>query len=595
MKSKLFIIFFMLVLLPTLALFYSNYLKTSRSAIVNVNQAMVQTLKQVNYNIKNTLDNVVHTSDTLFFNNEVKAFVGEDNNDNLTLQLKQLKNLRNQFYNMERDTVLYKVRIFVDKKKMASTEHVNIFSLDSIKDLPWYRETADKCGAIVWSEAYLEKDIAGVPDVWLISLRRVLKHSNNIYDNNGILSLDVKETTLYSFIKEIHLRKSEQVFIADKDGKMIAGKDKSKLGKTVMDASLLNKIGTGESGILEPKDTKTEEYLIYSTIENTGWKIVDRIGQKYILEDYSFLGDMQFVFLSILVLLLFVAASFVIINNLTKELILRMKRIAEDIESQGIQPKGLDYEKNAKGDELGKVEKLVYEMILRSKELAEESYKVKLEERKAQLMALQAQINPHFLYNTLECINWMAIRKNAMDISALVTKLAKYFRLTLNNGKSIVGIEDEIELAKIYLAIQNTRFDNAIQSKVLMDPEIKKYSIPKLTLQPIMENAVLHGIMKKPEKKGNLLITAVVYEKVILITIEDDGVGMETEKFMDLLSKQQSEHYGLFNVEERIKLYFGVDRAVSIYSKKDVGTLTVIRIPRITVEDIDEHGNLKEK
>ncbi|WMJ85613.1 cache domain-containing sensor histidine kinase [Anaerocolumna sp. MB42-C2] len=581
MKRKLFIIFFMLVLLPTLALFYSNYLKTERSAAINVNQAMLQTLKQVDYNVKNTLDNMVRVSDTLFFDNEVKAFVGEENNNDLILQLEQLKNLRNQFYNMERDTGLYKVRIYVDQKKMVSTEHVNFFSLDSIKNLPWYKETADKCGAVDWSSVYLEKDIAGEPDLWLVSCRRVLKHSNNIYDNDGILSVDIKESTLYSFIKDIHLRKSEQVFIVDRDGKMIAGRDESKLGKTVIEASVLGQINKSDRGILEPKITNTEEYLIYTTIENTGWKIVDRIGQKYILENYSFLGDMQFVLLSILVLLLFVAASFVIINNLTKELITRMNRIAEKIENEGIQAKGQEYDKINKSDELGKVEKLVYEMIQRSKELAEESYKVKLEERKAQLMALQAQINPHFLYNTLECINWMAIRKNALDISALVTKLAKYFRLTLNKGKSIVGIEDEIELAKIYLAIQNTRFDNAIQFEVNMDSEIVKYNIPKLTLQPIMENAVLHGIMKKPEKKGNLTITAKVYKDDILIIIEDDGVGIEDEKLRDLLSKQQSEHYGLFNVEERIKLYFGESYGISIQSEIEKGTKVTLRIGKM--------------
>lgn len=582
MKRKLFIIFFVLVFLPTLALGYSNYRQTAKSASVNVNQAMLQTLVQIRYNIENTLDNVLRTSDTLFFSSDVKAFLGDENNDDLLLQLKQLKDLRNQFHNMEGDNGLYKIRIYADGRKMVSTEHVNFFSLESIKDLPWYQETADKYGANVWSGVYLEKDIAGEPDTWLVSCRRVLKHSENIFDNDGILSLDIKEAFLYSFLKGIHLRESEQVLIVDKNGNMIAGKDKSMLGKPVLTASLLEKIYQTASGILEPNDTQKGEYLVYTTVENTDWKIIDCIDRKYILENYSFLGDMQSVLFTIIVLLLFVTASFFIINNLTRELILHMNRIADNIEKEGIGPKAQEIEyKIDKKDDLGKIEKLVYEMINRSKELAEETYEARLEERKAQLMALQAQINPHFLYNTLECINWMAIRKNANDISGLVTTLAKYFRLTLNKGRSIVSIEDEIELAKIYLTIQNTRFDDAISYEVNIDPEITKYNIPKLTLQPIMENAVLHGIMKKSEKRGKLTITARVLEDEIRIIIEDDGIGIEQEKADQLLNKQQSEHYGLYNVQERIKLYFGGNYGITIDSEVGKGTKVMLRIGKM--------------
>ena len=319
-------------------------------------------------------------------------------------------------------------------------------------------------------------------------------------------------------------------------------------------------------------------------MEGTGWKIVDRIGRKNVLGNYSFWSDFQFVILSIAVLLFFVAASFVIINNLTRELMNRMRRIGANIEKEGIRAGHREYVADKK-DDLGKIEELVYEMLDRSKALAEETYEARLNERKAQLMALQAQINPHFLYNTLECLNWMAIRQNAPDISSLITKLAKYFRLTLNKGKNIVSIEDELELARIYLTIQNTRFDNVIAFEINMDPDIIKYHIPKLTLQPVMENAVLHGIMKKPEKSGYISIDARVLEEEIVISIKDDGIGMTKTRAEELLSRKQSEHYGLFNVQERIKLYFGENYGVTIDSEPGAGTKVIFRIGKTVLEE----------
>jgi two-component system sensor histidine kinase YesM len=196
-------------------------------------------------------------------------------------------------------------------------------------------------------------------------------------------------------------------------------------------------------------------------------------------------------------------------------------------------------------------------------------------------MALQAQINPHFLYNTLENINWMAIRKNAPEISSLVTTLAKYFRLSLNKGKILVSIEDEIELIKTYLAIQNARFDGGLDYEINIDPECKNYSIPKLTLQPIVENSVLHGILKKPEKSGNITIETQFQEDELLIIITDNGVGMEQERVAQLLNSQQSSHYGLFNVQERLKLYYGEKYGMRIASIPGQGTTVTLHLGKI--------------
>ncbi len=579
MKRKLFIIFFTLVLLPTLALGYSNYLRITELAYENINNAMMQTLVQINYNIHNTIEYATLVSDSLYFDEEIKEFLGKDDRSDIKLWLKQLKNIRNKIRNHEGKNHIYKVRLFVDDEKMVSTEHVNFFSVNSIKDKEWYTEIADLYGAALWSGVDYETTIAGESDSWLISYRRVIKHTNNIFDNSGILSVDIMEAYLYSLMDDVSLRESEQIFIVDKEGRLLSGADKSMLGQKYLEDSLMDKIRASEQAILQIGDIGQEEYLVYTTIKDTGWILVDRIASESMLEGHSFWGDMNFILLTILVIILLVAASFVIINNIMNEIMKRMRLIAEKIENEGVKAEQLTSEQMVnRKDDMGKVEDMVYSMIERSNQLSKESYEARLEERKAQLMALQAQINPHFLYNTLENINWMAFRKNAPEISSLVTTLAKYFRLSLNKGKVLVSIEDEIELIKTYLTIQNARFDGGLDYETNIDPECRNYSIPKLTLQPIVENSVLHGILKKSEKSGTIAIEARFLEDELLISITDDGIGMEQERVFELLHSPQSSHYGLYNVQERLKLYYGEKYGLKIDSTPGQGTIVTLHL-----------------
>jgi two-component system sensor histidine kinase YesM len=578
MKGKLFVIFFTLVLLPTLALGYSNYLRTTELAYENINNAMMQTLVQINYNIQNTIEYATLVSDSLYFDEEVKEFLGADNNEEISPWLKQLKSIRNKIRNYEGKNHIHKVRFFLDDQKMESTEHVNFFSVNGMTDGEWYDKIINLYGAAIWSGVNYETSIAGEPDSWLISYQRVIKHTDNILDNNGILSVDITEAYLYSLMDDVSLRENEEIFIVDEEGRLLSGSDKTMLGQKYLEASLMDKLRASDQAILQIGDIGQEEYLVYTTIANTGWILVDRVARKSMLEGYSFWGDLNFILLTILVIILLVAASFVIINNIMNEIMKRMRLIAEKIENEGVKEEQLTAPRLDQRDEMGKVEGMVYRMIERSNQLSKESYEVRLEERKAQLMALQAQINPHFLYNTLENINWMAIRKNAPEISSLVTTLAKYFRLSLNKGKILVSIDDEIELIKTYLTIQNIRFDGGLNYELNIDPEGKNYSIPKLTLQPIVENSVLHGILTKPEKSGTISIETRFLEDELLIIITDDGVGMEQERVAELLNSQQSSHYGLYNVQERLKLYYGDKYGLRIESSPGQGTMVTLHL-----------------
>ena len=214
---------------------------------------------------------------------------------------------------------------------------------------------------------------------------------------------------------------------------------------------------------------------------------------------------------------------------------------------------------------------------------------VKLEQHQMEQIrfnALQSQIQPHFLYNTLECIHWQAVADGNQEISRLVKALAKYYRICLSKGHDVIPLSMELEHVRNYLIIQNMRYDNIIGSVFDVENNVINTMIPKLTLQPLVENSIYHGIKVKEEKTGTLFITAKRDGSDVLITVSDTGMGMSQEQ-IDEMNLQVAEHddsfgYGVRNVNKRIELLYGVQYGLHFLKNKERGGLTVeIRLPYI--------------
>jgi two-component system sensor histidine kinase YesM len=206
---------------------------------------------------------------------------------------------------------------------------------------------------------------------------------------------------------------------------------------------------------------------------------------------------------------------------------------------------------------------------------------VKLEQQQMDQIrfnALQSQIQPHFLYNTLECIHWQASADGNKEVSVLVRALAKFYRLCLSNGKDVILLKQEVEHARNYLLIQNMRYDNIINSTIQMEEECGKYLIPKITLQPLIENSIYHGIKVKEGKKGELKITIYKKDKDVCIIVADNGTGMKEEQ-IEKMNNSISEYdkdfgYGIRNVNRRIEILYGKGYGLH-YEKNDMGGVTV--------------------
>lgn len=220
---------------------------------------------------------------------------------------------------------------------------------------------------------------------------------------------------------------------------------------------------------------------------------------------------------------------------------------------------------------------------------------VKLEQQQMDQIrfnALQSQIQPHFLYNTLDCIHWQASANGNEELSMFVKALAQYYRLCLSKGKDVICLEQEIDHVRNYLIIQNIRYDNIISSTIDIEEDCKKVLIPKITLQPLVENSIYHGIKIKEGKRGELKISASKTGRDTFIVLEDDGTGMSEEQIRNMnnsISEYDKDFgYGIRNVNKRIEILFGKEYGLH-YSKNEAGGVTVtIRLPGVEACKFEE-------
>ena len=235
-------------------------------------------------------------------------------------------------------------------------------------------------------------------------------------------------------------------------------------------------------------------------------------------------------------------------------------------------------------DELGQLSESFNRMVAQVNELMEKSVQDEKRLRRAELVALQSQINPHFLYNTLDTVVWMARNGNQSGVVSMVTALTRFFRISLSKGRDFIPLSDELAHVESYLTIQRTRYENMLNYRVSVDEGCSDIQVPKLILQPLVENAIYHGIKLK-ENGGDVLIRCRMEADELVIEVEDTGIGMLPERLTEVLRSLEegigeSDSYGLRNIHERLRICYGMAYGLEIDSEYLFGTTVRVRIPR---------------
>lgn len=580
MKRKLIATFLLLIVLPTALLSVYVVTQSQHMAVDNAQRSTLRTMEQTAREVENLVHMVEYASDVLYQDPVLRAFVGDREEGDLRTMLRQVDSLRSAMSSSESALGLHRIRLYLHDEKMSAREHVHFFSLRDAAQQEWYEDVVLDSGLGSRSGVYYDRSMVDAAPQWLISYRRIARATNAPDARDGILSMDLGESSLYARIRTVPTRTTEAVLLLNGSGNVLSSGDKEALGQRILPEELLAQMQQEGTGYRNTELDGGEKTVTFTRLTETGWLLVDVIDRGMVLENYSYWNDIRLIVIVLLVFIFFVGASYFVLHIFNQELARRITAVAKRLEGGTLSP-------GKQGEtDLDKAERLVMEVLEKNRRLTEDNYQARLQERKAQLLALQAQINPHFLCNTLECINWMAFRYGAADISQAITALARYFRLTLNDGKDVVSVADEIELARTYLAIQNIRFESKIQVEITAPEELQHYAIPKLALQPFVENAVIHGIRKTPQRAGTIWIAAEIGEGSIVITVRDNGIGMSGETLSALAADSRyKDHYGIYNVRERLRLFYGEGTDVTVTSREQQGTCVKMTIGKKELEE----------
>lgn len=280
----------------------------------------------------------------------------------------------------------------------------------------------------------------------------------------------------------------------------------------------------------------------------------------------------------IITLIIFAIIIHFVSNQLTK----RLKDLVKGLKS--VRNENINIKMPVKhNDEFGELVVSFNHMTDRIHELIERVYKAQIMEKESELKALQAQINPHFLYNTLSTISWMARKVDATNIDELTFQLSRFYRLVLSKGNSIITVKDEIELLKAYIEIEKIRFNDQFQVEFDLDEKALQYKMIKIILQPIAENAIIHGIAPK-DSKGTLVVRLRQDEQYLYFSIIDDGVGIDRAVLESIrkgeITKKRESGYAIQNVLDRIRAVYGEEGHISIFSRLGIGCSVKIVIPK---------------
>lgn len=314
--------------------------------------------------------------------------------------------------------------------------------------------------------------------------------------------------------------------------------------------------------------------VITDTSSETPWKVYFyhssmSLTRAHMQKDFLFL---------VTILLIMVFVSIMALRGTSKFIVDRIEALTRN--AKAIQDGKLEVDVTSEDkDEIGTLIRAFGQMVERIKFLIEEVFESKLNEKNYEMRALQQQINPHFLYNTLSMINFMALESGQNAISKITLSLSDFYRTALNKGNNTCSLGDELKNMNAYLDIQQMMHDYEFELDVFIDDELKDYETPNLILQPIVENAIGHGIDLLEDRKGVLRVYATSTNDEIYIMVEDNGVGMDEETMEKMLS-QNSKGYGMRNVNQRIKLLYGEDYGLHIESIIGQGTVVTIHLPK---------------
>jgi two-component system sensor histidine kinase YesM len=465
--------------------------------------------------------------------------------------------------------------VFTDKGDIAAKlPNFEVKGRANIKNQSWFKEAISNPDKVNISLPHVHNIFYGNHS-WVVSLSKCVKYKKGNEEATGVLLVDMNFRSLDQLCQQVKLGNMGYIYIIDDKGNIVYHPQQQLIYMGLKQENIKNVLKEPSGSFIETFDNK-QRLVTVKTVKITGWKIVGIYYMDQVAATKKNLGTYA-VLIIILGILFVIAISTSLsakISKPIKELEKCMKLVEEG---------RFDVEINVEGEyEVVRLSKAFNLMVLKITNLMEQIVKEQEEKRKSEFNALQAQINPHFLYNTLDSVVWMIENEKNKEAVTMITALARLFRISISKGKNIITVKEELEHAKNYLIIQKVRYKNKFQFKIEVQEEVLNYSTIKLILQPIIENSIYHGIECSVDE-GEIFIYAGIEDDKLLLMVKDTGLGMSEELVENILvtehRKSRGSGVGIKNVDERIKLCYGKEYGLKIESELEVGTTVKIYLP----------------
>ena len=561
LRYKLAIFYSLFCFLPVMLLFWLSFLQM-RSIIDDKGKMNLQSyLQQSVSSMDRTLDGYNSLSDYIAFDRTLaEVFSMEygtpyEQYEQLTQKVDPILRTASYFHGG-----MQQITIYTDNGMVK--HDTTVAPVSEIEETDWYQKTLEHPG-LNWFANYQEET--------LFSARKLA--FSGAREGVNILYMDVDYQKLFTPYAETLISECG-LYITDQDGKLVF--EESRFSGKNQNYDLTY------SEFLEQRDRGSTDYIILCEQSNTtGWTVWLYQPVGLAGEAMRPIGVMAGV--TILICIFAAVLAYFITSGMVSS---RIERLTHFI--QEVQEGSMDMQMESDDrDEIGMLYRGFGSMMKRIRTLINEVYLSKITQKEAELKALQAQINPHFLYNTLSLINWKALAAGEEDISRMTLALSTFYRTALNRGRNVLQVETELSNTRAYLEIQSMLHDGDFDYEIEAQTEILQCESLNLILQPLVENAIHHGIEEKTDGRGKITVRGWKEDNCVWFMVEDNGVGMEQE-VADKILTMESKGYGVRNVDERIRLCYGEKYAMKVESVVGKGTKMTIHFPARRLTNIQK-------
>ncbi len=580
-QNRLLISYFLLTAFLIGLVWIAVYKVTEAIVIDQVGESRLEVLDQIGRNVNIIVDEITSVSNMYYFNEQLIALARKNPSADSYERLMEANQVLEIFshYTYSFDNLQFYSMIHTFNGRAYTSWINDLYDFDSIRKRPWYPGVLQRNGKICWISTFNDKE-GFRDDKYVFSAARLWKHYYSAKPL-GVIVLNVEETVLEKIYRSA-LQVGHLIYILDSRGNVVSHPDKRKLGENIAGQKYIRRMLRAESpGSLMGTVFLSKVLYTYYPLPKTGWTLVEEVPLKSVLAPMDKMKYLMVLFLGLgMGMGLFL--SYLVARRIASP-IRNLHQTMKQVEAGD-----LDAVAAASGrDEIGELSRGFNRMLGTIKGLMANLKRQANLKRRVELEFLQAQINPHFLYNTLTSIRCMVAMNQNPAAEGMLLALSRLLRRTLGNQDEFVAVYEELEILNDYVAIQSLRYPEKFRVEYAVAFEFMDCQVPKLILQPLVENAIFHGLEPRPEP-GTIRIGAVRDGEMLVLTVSDDGVGMTPEQLDQLWRKNRSEQtfskIGVVNVHERLVLNFGPEFGLKITSEIGRGTTAELRLPVIGAE-----------